>query len=99
MNTYFMGGDLNSQVTIIGINNTKSEYQDMINQYKARGGKVTYCAQGQRTTNTAIPSYTTCKEETEASNRGAKGYAVFDIAQGAEPTDPEAYFDKKEPNK
>ena len=100
MATYFMGGDLYENTTIIVYNNTPSEYQDLIDQYKARGGKVTYCEEGARTTGDPIPSYNICKEELEPTVDGTRtGNTVMDQASlsrfEANPTDPDSFFDNK----
>ena len=100
MNTYFMGESINERNTIIGRNTIPSEYQDLIDQYKARGGKVTYCEEGKRTTTTPIPSYNVCKAEQEPSVDGTRtGNTVMDQASlsrfEANPTDPDSFFDNK----
>jgi len=100
MATYFMGEDVNKANTIIGYNNTPSEYQDLIDQYKARGGKVTYCEEGARTTETKIPAYSISKVENEPTmdKNTTSGYSLFDqIERERNKTfDPESFFDKKD---
>ena len=101
MATYFMGEDLYKDTTITGYNNTPSEYQDLIDQYKARGGKVTYCEEGARTTETKIPAYNVCKSELEPTIDGTrKGNTVMDQASlsrfEGNPTDPDSFFDNKD---
>ena len=101
MATYFMGEDLYKDTTITGYNNTPSEYQDLIDQYKARGGKVTYCEEGKRTTETKIPAYNVCKSELEPTIDGTrKGNTVMDQASLSRfednPTDPDSFFDNKD---
>ena len=103
MNTYFMGESINERNTIIGRNTIPSEYQDLIDQYKARGGKVTHCHYGERTTTTPIPSYNVCKAEQEPTVDGTRtGNTVMDQASlsrfEANPTDPDAFFDNKDLN-
>jgi len=103
MNTYFMGEDVNKATTIIGRNTIPSEYQDLIDQYKARGGRITYCEEGKRTTTTPIPSYNVCKAEQEPTVDGTRtGNTVMDQASlnryEANPTDPDAFFDNKDLN-
>ena len=100
MNTYFMGEDVNKAKTIIGHNNTPSEYQDLIDQYKARGGKITYCEEGARTTETKIPAYNISKAEKEPTvdKNTTSGYSLFDqIERERNKTfDPESFFDNKD---
>lgn len=100
MATYFMGEDLYKDTTITGYNNTPSEYQDLIDQYKARGGKVTYCEEGARTTETKIPVYNISKAENEPTmdKNTTSGYSLFDqIERERNKTfDPESFFDKKD---
>jgi len=100
MATYFMGEDLYKDTTITGYNNTPSEYQDLIDQYKARGGKVTYCEEGARTTETKIPAYSISKVENEPTmdKNTTSGYSLFDqIERERNKTfDPESFFDKKD---
>lgn len=100
MATYFMGEDLNSHKRIIGYNNIPSEYQELIDQYKARGGKVTYCNYGERTTKTKIPAYNTSKAEQEPNvDKTLRGSTVMDRAALSRyednPTDPDYFFDNK----
>lgn len=100
MATYFMGEDLYKDTTITGYNNTPSEYQDLIDQYKARGGKVTYCEEGKRTTETKIPAYNISKAENEPTmdKNTTSGYSLFDqIERERNKTfDPESFFDNKD---
>ena len=100
MSTYFMGEDVNKATTIIGRNTIPSEYQDLIDQYKARGGKVTYCEEGARTTETKIPAYSISKAENEPTmdKNTTSGYSLFDqIERERNKTfDPESFFDNKD---
>ena len=100
MATYFMGENISERNTIIGRNTIPSEYQDLIDQYKARGGKVTHCNYGERTTTTPIPWYNTSKAEQEPSvDKTLRGSTVMDRASlsryEANPTDPDSFFDNK----
>ncbi len=103
MNTYFMGEDVNKATTIIGRNTIPSEYQDLIDQYKARGGKVTYCEEGKRTTTTPIPWHNVSKAENEPTidKNTTSGYSLFDqIERERNKTfDPDSFFDNKDLNK
>ena len=97
-----MGEDVNKANTITGYNNTPSEYQDLIDQYKARGGKVTYCEEGARTTETKIPAYSISKVENEPTmdKNTTSGYSLFDqIERERNKTfDPDSFFDNKDLN-
>jgi hypothetical protein len=46
MNTYYMNEKLGD--TTITVENTRpSEYQDLVDDYLAKGGKITYCEEGE----------------------------------------------------
>ena len=46
MNVYYMNEKLGDN-TIIAHNTRPSEYQDLIEDYLAKGGKITYCEEGE----------------------------------------------------
>jgi hypothetical protein len=46
MNTYYMNEKL-GDTTIIVENTRPSEYQDLVDDYLAKGGKITYCEEGE----------------------------------------------------
>lgn len=99
MNTYFMGENISERNTIIGWNTIRSDYQDLIDQYKARGGKVTHCNYGERTTKTPIPWHNVSKAESEPTidKNTTSGYSLFDqIERERNKTfDPDSFFDNK----
>jgi hypothetical protein len=76
MATYYMNADV-SKYTIIPNHSHPSEYQDLIDAYLAKGGKITKCREGARTTFDKIPSYDITPEEAEASKL-KKGTSLFD---------------------
>lgn len=47
MNIYYMNENLTENKTIIGVNNMRSEYAELVEEYLARGGKITVCPPGQ----------------------------------------------------
>tara|TARA_R110000782_G_scaffold89664_2_gene172363 strand:+ start:154 stop:468 length:315 start_codon:yes stop_codon:yes gene_type:complete len=101
MAKYFMGGDIDSHDTIIGKTTIPSEYQYLIDQYRARGGTVGHCWYGQRTTDTKIPAYSTSKAEVGATvDRGMQGKTLMDEIEQSRHNqmNPDAMFDVKENN-
>ncbi len=100
MKTYYMGADLNAAEKIVGWNNQPSEYQELIDQYKARGGRVTVCPTGARSTMTPIPAYNISQEERRPTIDGntTSGYALMDQIdrERNKAFDPDTYFDGKD---
>jgi hypothetical protein len=94
MNVYYMNEKL-GDTTIIVHNTRPSEYQDLIEDYLAKGGKITYCEEGARTTNDDLPDYEVELWDDYESRPVFVG--LFDrIESGTLPIDPDKYFDKKE---
>ena len=80
MATYYMNADV-SKYTIITDHSHPSEYQDLIDEYLARGGKITKCREGARTTFDDIKSYTFAERESETTiDNCRKGSTTFDQA-------------------
>tara|TARA_R110000824_G_scaffold82833_4_gene207677 strand:+ start:1561 stop:1884 length:324 start_codon:yes stop_codon:yes gene_type:complete len=77
LNHYYMNGELGSAKKILGYNTQPSEYQKEIDEYLEGGGVVTYCAQGERTTEDIIPEYKSTTEEHEAPSLKV-GHSLFD---------------------
>jgi hypothetical protein len=101
MAKYFMGEDTDAHDTIIGKTTIPSEYQQLIEQYRARGGTVGHCWYGQRTTDTKIPAYSTSKSEVGSTvDRGMQGKTLMDEIEQSRHNqmNPDAMFDVKEPN-
>lgn len=100
MTTYYMNADV-SKYTIIADHNHPSEYQDLIDAYLAKGGKITKCPEGARTTFDSIKSYKLAEGEVLQAKLN-KGSALFDeieLSKGREynqQTNIEDHFDKSE---
>jgi hypothetical protein len=94
MNIYYMNEKLGDN-TIIAKNTQPSEYQDLVDDYLAKGGKITYCEEGARATNDVLPDYEV-KIWDEYENRSVFVGLFDQIEAGTLPIDPDKYFDPKE---
>ena len=99
MAIYYMGEDTTKSKAISGRSGLVSEYQDLIDQYFAKGGRITYCPSGRRATDddwereNVKPS----ESEMDESDRDNRAKTLFDhTIVDTYPVDVDSYFDNSE---